>query len=47
MRENELKDLIFVTIGFIIGFIIAGILTILININHSSNTNLLNITFKP
>lgn len=41
MREYELKDLIFVIIGFIIGFIIAGMLTILININHSSDTNLL------
>lgn len=41
MREYDLMDLIFVTIGFIIGFIIAGMITILININHSSNTNLL------
>lgn len=42
MREYELKDLLFVaTIGFLVGCIIAGIFTILMNINHSSNTEFL------
>jgi hypothetical protein len=42
MGKYDLKDLIFeATIGFLVGFIFAGIFTLFMNINHSSNTDLL------
>lgn len=42
MGKYELNDLIFeATIGFLAGFIFAGIFTLFMNINHSSNTDLL------